>query len=144
MAARLRFNLEASGAVDEVAVFECAASDADKVLNFSINRDSRGLSRIDEAGETRVTARPLLSMLREAGFERIDAMKIDIEGHEFPALSAFMRDAPKALWPSLVILEVSHADAERSAEGLLSGVGYGVRLRTKRNAVLVRGDQSPG
>lgn len=139
MAARLRFNADASGASGEVTLFHCAASGAEGELRFAVDRKSRGLSRIDPNGELRVIARSLSAILVDAKFDRIDAMKVDIEGHEFETLSVFFRDAPRALHPALIILETSHASEDNSAEALLRRLGYRVRLNTRRNAVLVIG-----
>lgn len=144
MAARLNFNLAASGASDDAAVFNCAASAAEGEMRFSVNRNSRGLSRIDPEGETRVAARPLRSILADAGIRRIDAMKIDIEGHEFGTLTAFFRDAPQELLPGLMIVETSHADEERSPEKLLRDKRYRLLRATQRNAVFANDGHSPG
>jgi len=144
MIARLRFNLDASQATGDAAVFGCAASDRDATLRLAVNRKSRGLSRIAETGGAPVAARPLLSMIAEAGLDRIDTLKIDVEGHEHAALGAFFRDAPRDLHPTLILLETSHADQDRVAERLVLGAGYGERFRTARNAVLVKIRQTPG
>jgi len=147
MAARLTFNLAASGATDEAAVFNCAASAAEGEMRFSVNRKSRGLSRLDPDGEARVQARPLLSIIADAGVARIDAMKIDIEGHEFEALSAFFRDAPQELLPNLMIVELSHAGEGRSPEKLLRDKDYRKLTATPRNTVfektITRPDNNP-
>ncbi len=139
MQARLAFNIDASGAKDDVRLFACAASDKEATERFAVNRASRGMSRIDGKGEIGVRARPLLSIVEAAGLVRIDAMKIDIEGREFETLGAFFHDAPEALWPRLLLLETSHEDKSRSAETLAHGLGYRPRLKTLRNAVLQRG-----
>lgn len=139
MLARIRFNISASGADGDVSIVACAASDREGALQFAANLQSRGLSRIDADGDIRVATRPLLSIIREAGFERIDAMKIDIEGHEREALGAFFCDAPEALHPTLIILETSHAGDGKPAKELTLRAGYHVRLQTARNAVLVKG-----
>ncbi len=44
-------------------------------------------------------------MVVAAGFERIDAMKMDIEGFEDRVLPPFFETAPRSLWPRLLILE---------------------------------------
>jgi FkbM family methyltransferase len=143
MAARLRFNFAASRAQAGVEIFECAASDAEATLRFAVDRASRGLSRVDPEGDISVPARPLRAIVAGAGFPRIDAMKIDIEGHEYAALDAFFREAPCMFHPRFVLLEISHADAKRSAETLLARTGYRERLRTARNAIFVSRDQAP-
>lgn len=138
MAARLEFNLSASGALKDVALFNCAASSAEGTLRFTVEKKSRGLSRVDPQGAAAVRARTLHSMAAAAGFDRFDAMKIDIEGHELPALSAFFASAPAALYPRLLMLEISHEAENASALKLAIEIGYQAMLRTKRNAVLVR------
>jgi FkbM family methyltransferase len=143
MASRMRFNVAASQADGEVAIFECAASEAEATLRFHVDRRSRGLSRIDPGGEFEVRARPLLALLREARVDRVDAMKIDIEGHETPVVRAFLKDAPASLRPALAILEISHAGDDHGAEAAFLAAGYAVRFRTRRNAILVRADQRP-
>ena len=138
MQERLAFNRRASAAESEIRIVGCAASDADGSLRFAVNRKSRGMSRLDVGGEIEVSARPLLAILNEAGITRIDALKIDIEGHEAAALSAFFRDAPAALHPDLAIVETSHAEEAASAEAPFVAADYAVALRTKRNVVLAK------
>jgi FkbM family methyltransferase len=138
MLGRMRFNISASGAEREVSIAACAASDRDGELRFAIDGKSRGLSRIDASGETLVASRPIASIVADAGFTHIDAMKVDIEGHEFEALGAFFRNAQPPLYPTMLILETSHEDAEKSAEDLVRRAGYRVRLKTARNSVLVK------
>jgi FkbM family methyltransferase len=142
MATRLKFNIAASQAQADVEIFECAASGTEGTLAFAINRASRGLSRIDPAGAHIVRARPLLGIVEEAKIESIDAMKIDVEGHEAQVVRAFLKEAPPSLRPALVILETSHAGDDPGAQAAFIDAGYAVRLKTRRNAVLVRADQS--
>lgn len=144
MTARLRFNLAASGATDGVMIFACAASDKEGEVSFAVDRNSRGLSRVDPTGGALVPARGLAAILAEAGLDHVDAMKIDIEGHEFAALDAFFRNAPAALHPRLIILETSHTDEEQRPEALLRRHGYRCTLQTVRNAAFVRDGQTPG
>jgi uncharacterized protein (UPF0218 family) len=46
----------------------------------------------------------LLAALSELGADRIDALKIDIEGSEDLALTPFLNSAPDSLLPSLLII----------------------------------------
>ncbi len=144
MLARLRFNVAASGAVSDVVVFGCAASGAEGILNFTVNDRSRGLSRVAPEGETRVASRPLLGLVEEARASRVDALKIDIEGHESATLGAFFRDAPVALHPTLIIVETTHQTTEQPVAEILRAAGYAVRLQTARNAVFRKGAQTFG
>ncbi len=135
MRARLAFNVEASGARDDVRLLPYAAAAADGPLRFAVDVKSRGLSHLDEAGGLTVAGRTVVSMLAESAARRIDAMKIDIEGSEHAALKAFFSEAPRALWPRLILCETSHEDPARSAKELILTAGYAEALQTKRNFV---------
>lgn len=135
MRRRLAFNLEASSAAAEVCLAPYAAGARDEMLRLAVNEKSRGLTKLAEDGALPVEARPLLRLMTEAGIQRADAMKIDIEGAEFAVIEAFLRDAPRSLWPRLVILETSHEDAARSAKTLILAAGWRETLSTKRNLV---------
>lgn len=138
MRARLAFNVAASGAGEEIAIFPYAATAADGPVGFAINRASRGMSHVDASGALMVEGRSLFSIVSEAGVPRIDAMKIDIEGHEYPALEAFFAEAPAALLPKLIFLETSHETPGRGASALVLKAGYRVALANSLNAVFER------
>ena len=130
---RLKFNLRASGAGD-VVVAEAALGDRDGQIRIEASHANRGELRTGETG-TLVALRPLLGVVHWAGFPRIDALKIDIEGMEDAVLGAYLKDAPGALWPRLVILEARRGE-ETPALRLLLENGYRVEIRTRMNAVL--------
>ena len=133
---RLRFNLSASGVGDGVQVFAAALSDAEGETHIASSHANRGELTIGETG-TRVAMRPLLDIVREAGFPRVDALKIDIEGMELPVLTHFIEHADPALWPAVIILEAQR-DEVTPALSYMNGVGYEVSERTRMNVVLHR------
>ncbi len=138
MHARFEVNMIASGAGDDVRLFKCAASGAAGPVAFSVNTKNRGMSRIDAAGMAETNARPLIDIFNEARVSRLDALKIDIEGHEYATLRAFFSDAPAAMRPQLLLMEYGHEHGLPTAEALALQAGYACRLRTKRNLVLAR------
>ncbi|MBB5517771.1 FkbM family methyltransferase [Amphiplicatus metriothermophilus] len=142
MRARLAFNAAASGAEEDLAVLPYAAAGEDGPVRFAVNVESRGMSRIDPAGGLRVEGRSILSILREEGLARVDAMKIDIEGHEYAVLESFFADAPDALLPELLILEISHERENRRAGALALESGYRELFRTRLNLVAIRAQAS--
>lgn len=137
MRARLQFNLGASGAEDEVSVLPFAATPAEGPARFSVNKQSRGMSRIAESGEIEVEGRTLARLLSDR--PRIDAMKIDIEGAEYPVLDAFFRTAPESLRPGMLILETSHDQPGAPAKALVESKGYEIAFENALNTVLVSG-----
>ncbi|MEL6766783.1 MAG: FkbM family methyltransferase [Pseudomonadota bacterium] len=147
-AARLRFNLQsAAGAQAQATIVEAALAGEAGELTLSKAGLNRGEVSVAAAGTgKRVSAITLLSVARQAGLERIDALKIDIEGMEAPVLAAFLAEAPLALRPALVLLEAPRrkrdgggcpAD-ESDALTLLCRAGYSLAGRTKLNAILTR------
>jgi FkbM family methyltransferase len=136
MLERLRFNLEASGAA-EVVVAPFAATAADGPIAFAANAQSRGMNRVVAHGEKTVEGRTLPRLLAEARVDRIDAMKIDVEGHEEAALSPFFAD-DSAPCPGVLIVEVSHERRERPLKRLINEKGYTQIFDGRLNAVFRR------
>lgn len=87
-------------------------------------------ARPENAGEIEVACRPLLDLVRDAGLERIDFLKIDIEGYETRALRPFFEQAGRGLWPRLVNIE--------TPQGLdWRGLGYRIVQRTSQNTLMM-------
>lgn len=131
---RLRDNLAASNAV-EATVIPAALGAERGTARLESEQANRGEVRIGAAGTVEVPLLPLADVLTEADVDHVDALKLDIEGHELPVLTAFFDSAPKALWPRLILLEV-HKHGETPAFDLCLARGYGVARRTRLNALL--------
>ncbi|MEM9044166.1 MAG: FkbM family methyltransferase [Pseudomonadota bacterium] len=140
---RLRFNLEASDSND-VVLADCALSDTAGQIELAVVEGNRGeISGAGaQAGETvTVASRPLLDVVRDAGFTRIDALKIDIEGMELPVLKAFFSEAPEKMHPGMIILEARRGE-ETPALAFLRQRRYMPVQRTKMNVILTpQGEQ---
>ncbi len=134
--ARLRFNLAASDAGD-VTVAEVALGDSEGTAMIAPGHANRGELALADDG-TRVSLRPLVSVVEWAGFPRIDALKIDIEGMELPVLTHLLEHAPAALLPGMIILEARRGETTPALD-LLTRSGYQLSERTKMNVVLRRG-----
>ncbi len=143
MAARLAFNLTASSMSGDATIIVGAASGENGILNLALNEKSRGESRITDSGGLRVPARTLLDIARECAVPRIDAMKVDIEGHEAAALTPFFLGAADALLPRFLLVETTH-EAGQPIESIVAHRGYRAVLRTRRNIALARSDQAFG
>lgn len=65
--------------------------------------NKKGLATVD------VEIVPLLDELKAEGVDRIDILKIDVEGFEDRALWPFFQTAPRSLWPHYMMAEVAHA-----------------------------------
>lgn len=126
MARRVRFNVETNG-MDNVTVVQAAVgAHAGRATLFG--GDHHGLASLCDAvggAATTVPMAPLITLVAQAGLDRIDALKIDIEGYEDRALIPFVRGAPRALWPRRIFIEKGHAARwEEDCVGFLLKCGY--------------------
>ena len=135
--ARLAFNIKASDANIQVLPYAVSDKDGDGFMGGGdTNRGEVRLRDSDEEDDQPVQIKTLYGVCTEQGLSRIDAMKVDIEGHDERALTAFFEHAPKTLWPRLLILETGR-DETTSLLELCTGHGYTITKRTGINSILV-------
>lgn len=131
MAKRLRFNLDASG-VENVQVMECAVSDQDATLHLSLAKKNLGQAMIVDQAQAvdavQVPARRLEDILDEAQMHDIDFLKIDIEGHEIPALKPYLESVNTERFPTMILAEIAHDPNDKIAK-LLTNHGYRIAQR---------------
>ena len=143
MLERVRHNLALNQLSDSVSIQACAvtAEPGEVVIQTHAKNHGENSVRAADASaatladEVRVPGRPLLDLVRESGADHVDALKIDIEGHETPVLKALFRDAPRSLWPRLIVAEIV-GDGEGTLRRLLLDHGYRVEKETKMNGIL--------
>lgn len=144
---RFTFNLaeaRAAGRVREdvrVDIEACAISDhaGEGILSLEGAEGSRALVGASGGAGLKVPLKPLAGLVTGLGLSHIDAMKIDVEGHEDKVLPPFFAAAPAALWPGLIIIE--HLQRETWGTDCIAGalaLGYRIILKTRNNTVLSR------
>ena len=144
MVARLTFNKTASG-TDNVVIVAAAAGDVDGELMIETDTDNVGASHVwSGAGARgdaiRVPAMRLLRIAQDHGIEKIDSLKIDVEGYEDRVLTGFFRDAPEALWPRAIAIEhLSRSDWIHDCLADMISRGYVESGKTRSNTLLLRG-----
>ena len=95
-------------------------------------RLSAGVPTID------VPVLPMKDVLSEAGIDKLDLLKIDVEGFEDGILFPFFETAPAALHPKAIVMEACHAGRwERDCEALLLEHGYKIVHKDRTNMMLV-------
>jgi len=143
---RLRFNLAANPEVT-VTVLPVAVADRDGEIALVLDASDSGGTHIEKQAApraassdnaVRVPCRTLLALIREAGIEGIDALKIDVEGAEDLVLVPFLRDAPRTLWPHLILIEDTHGLWQTDVFALLQQHGYTVAARNRQNVAYRR------
>jgi len=135
---RLAFNISQNEFAN-VKALSCALADHDGEITLFVHVDNSGetsvrvVSAEAASAQLRVPARSLLSVLRDENYERLDAIKLDIEGAEDLVLDTFFSEAPVALWPLLIVMEHTQLRGERGLEQRLRRLGYREILRTGEN-----------
>ena len=146
-AAKLRYNLAASGIAAEV--IEAAAGpppgDGGTMDLWSDGGGNVGGTSLLPAATSNaklkvsVPVRALADVLGERAVTRVDALKIDVEGFEDRALAPFLDAAPPALLPRVILLEHEHAGFWKcDLHAMLLGAGYAVGFETRQNRLYVR------
>ena len=139
---RLRCNLDLNG-IDWVRIVPVALTDRLGTLSLHINDRNVGgssLSQVQVAGSTtiEVPARTLWSLAKEEGLEKIDAIKVDVEGVEDRVLMPYFENAPDRSWPRLLIIENNWKAWRGDLLGMLQRLGYSTVAETVGNLVLQR------
>ena len=136
---RLEFNLAVSNATAvTVLPYALGAEEGEgAMVQSTTNRGEVHVASGSETGDT-IRLRPLKAALADAGTDRVDVMKMDIEGFEAPVLNGFFAESPRSLWPKMILLETRHEAAiTDGAAGLCLEHGYRVAQQMRQNAVLV-------
>jgi FkbM family methyltransferase len=122
---------------------DCAVADKTGDLTLFLDPRNSGESSVkvvtsDGAMGIRVPAKTLLALALEEGFERIDAVKLDVEGAEDLILEPFFAEAPESLHPSLLIIEDGSPQWQIDLPALLTRHGYRLLAKTRLNYVFER------
>jgi FkbM family methyltransferase len=141
MAERALFNFESNG-LDNVSLVQCAVGAEQATLDLFVNAKQLGKTSSTQSNECSaisVRVMPLLAIVEAQGLDRIDALKIDVEGHEDQVLMPFLSSAPEALWPLFILMEHAHSARWRGdLMGQLAQCGYAVIERTETDTLLRR------
>jgi FkbM family methyltransferase len=93
-----------------IKAVQCAVADKPGDFTLFLDTKNRGESsmralRSPNGLSIRMPATTLMHIVEDEKFDRIDAIKLDVEGAEDLILEPFFGTAPKHLWPTLVIME---------------------------------------
>ncbi len=133
---RLVYNLRQNPAAT-VKALDCAVADVDSAVTLFTNpydlaETSMRIVNVEGGGgKVRVFAHSLATLAHEEGFDRIDAMKLDVEGAEDLVLEPYLLAEPQEMWPRLLILAYSPGKWDVDLCALLEERGYRRLLRTR-------------
>ena len=133
--ARLEANIAANGF--DIRIIRAAISDAPGTGYLGGGENNRGEASLQDQSENTepVIIDTLARICRVQGLSHINAMKLDIEGHDQIALKGFFEDAPERLHPDLLIVETGK-DSDSPVIELCTAHDYMVRDRSGLNTIL--------
>jgi FkbM family methyltransferase len=140
--ARLAFNRAASGYA-QIILVAAAAGPSDGELMIETDGDNLGASHIvsgESSGNAiRVPSLRLQRILDDAAVNRVETLKIDVEGFEDRVLTGFFKQAPPSLWPRAVVIEhLSRNEWQDDCIADMLAHGYAEAGKTRSNTLLVK------
>ncbi|WP_457105750.1 FkbM family methyltransferase [Methylobacterium sp. P5_C11] len=145
---RLTYNI-AQNPFHTVKAVACAVADKAGELTLFIDPRNRGESSLrivgtNEGARITVPAVTLLDLLRSEGLSRVDAIKLDVEGAEDLILEPFLREAPEALLPRMLLIENGSGQWQLDLPTHLATYGYREISRSRLNLMFERPDVRAG
>jgi FkbM family methyltransferase len=145
MRRRIAFNAATNG-IETLEIRPVALSDRRGRAVLATKESQRGQNQLHESREAvpenrvgvEVEVDTLVHVLQSSGVTRVDALKMDIEGHEPRVLGHFFANAPEALFPRALLTERKEQTADGIAETLARN-GYRRVGQTRRNWMFERG-----
>lgn len=142
---RLTFNIRQND-FSAVKALEIAVSDRDGEVTLFVDPKNKGETSMRLVGTAgvgaavKVPAKALGTVVAEEGFERVDVIKLDVEGAEDLILEAFFRDVERRRWPRLLIVEDAPGRWTIDLPALIRDQGYAVAMKTRTNVIYERAE----
>ncbi len=141
--AKLSYNIRANGYSSIEPINEGVGSERGQLRLHTSGGTNIGTASIlaeaiDSKHHVEIKVAPLCETLAQRNIERIDLLKIDIEGFEDRALLPFMANDNKSRWPAAVLIETvlrQHWQADCVAE--LTERGYTIAGDTGENLLML-------
>jgi FkbM family methyltransferase len=116
----------------------CALGRSAGTVTLVAGSGNKGENHIESGGQNAqglsVAMTTLPAFLAAQNIKGIDALKIDVEGHEVDVLEPLFKESPRASWPRLLICEVTHDGGNRLGS-LLANHGYTLAASGRLNGI---------
>jgi FkbM family methyltransferase len=139
---RLVYNIEINEA-HNIHAHRIAVADKDGEVTLFLDETNQGEASMKLVGfgarggqSTTVEAKALLTLVSDQNIQRIDGLKIDVEGAEDIILERFFCDADEVLHPNIIVLENGEQSWQTNCVALLKSYDYVEVERTRLNIIL--------
>lgn len=127
-ASRFKKNLALNPDITNIELVERGVSDKNEVLSLGISTtgNTSGNSFLSTSStRVEIQCQPLLDIVLNQNCQKINFLKIDIEGFEFRVFKQFFSSAPKSIFPDWILVENNPTLVqEGNAIDLLRAHGY--------------------
>lgn len=139
--AHLAFNAAASR-LDNVTIAHVAVGDREAMARLVPVSGNPGTATTatDDAGG--IPMKPLLTVMDQAGIERAEVLKVDIDGGEEAALVPFFTQAPDARLPARLVVEHALFDGGTRVLEAIENRGFRLTGKTRSNLLYERGQRA--
>jgi len=128
------------GIKNKIFLENYAISDSEKNLQLNYEKGYGPAVLTENIGEKTIAVKTttLIKILKKNNINRIDCLKIDVEGHEHLALLPFFKSAQKSLFPNHIVIEHTSNSVQifKDLMKFLSRIGYKIILKTRSNYCL--------
>lgn len=132
---RVTFNAAASNLNCVTPVHMAVGGETAKV-DLKFRRGDVAIARVEESATGTIQMRPLQDIVEDHGITKVDALKIDIEGHEDQALAPYLRTASEAMRPRRIVIEqIAPGQDYPGCKAEFDRLGYRLIERTRNNSL---------
>ena len=128
------------GIKNKIFLENYAISESEKNLQLNYEKGYGPAVLTENIGEKTIAVKTttLIKILKKNNINRIDCLKIDVEGHEHLALLPFFKSAQKSLFPNHIVIEHTSNSVQifKDLMKFLSRIGYKIILKTRSNYCL--------
>lgn len=140
----IRKNFDRNLCCSDAELIVGAVGKSKETLKLNINTKNRGSNVIEEHDTVsenfvEVPSNSIKGWLDDFGCERVDAIKLDIEGCEMSALNSLMSDYTQECLPRFILIEIVPEFADSDLiEPFLKSFGYRKDIRSNDNYAFVK------
>lgn len=140
---RLAFNRSLNPSLP-IELFKGGIGAKEDEMQLLTGDDNLGQTRIlredeeDHAESITVPIITLMGLCEKFGLNRIDGMKVDVEGFEEAVLLPFFENAPDTLLPRLIVIEDNRKEWDTDILAVAAIRGYRLAKKTHMNLLLER------
>jgi FkbM family methyltransferase len=139
----LKHNLKLNECFHNILPLNIGVSNKNEILSMNMpsadglykNRGANSFLNKLTDKKVPITCKPLCDIVQESNLQKINGIKIDIEGFEYRVLFDFLNNIPCALLPDFIIIE-QHPNVvktEGDTIALLKSHGFQIEFKTKYN-----------